>query len=52
MTVNDWNICSQHEWEVLDSMGNSQSFTDVRCVRCGVPGQLDNATNEVYYPAT
>jgi hypothetical protein len=44
---------NDHVWRVPeDSQGHNERYTDVICELCGVPGQLDNNTKEVFYPAT
>lgn len=41
-----------HEWKEVDSQFNSELFTDVVCAKCQMPGQLDEQTKEVFFPAT
>ena len=41
-----------HEWKDIESMGNNEWFTDVRCVRCRMSGQRDHSDDSVYWPAT
>jgi hypothetical protein len=50
-----WETCPEHEWfnpddNILDAMFSK--FSDVRCTKCGMPGQLDHKTGEVFFPAT
>lgn len=44
----------QHEWkESISSdseIGGDRTY--VKCVRCGVPGERNDKTGDVYYPAT
>ncbi len=47
----DWDTCS-HEWEEFDSMFTNEWKTDVRCVWCRCPGERDEETQEVHWPAT
>lgn len=48
----DWDNC-QHEWKArIDSQFHSESFTDVYCVKCDCPGEKNNETGEVFWPAT
>lgn len=46
--------CDQcdHDWEEIDSQFSSERFTEVRCKRCECPGQMDNITGAVTWPAT
>lgn len=47
----DWqnsNTCKHPEWKASDS----QSDTEVRCVKCGEVGARNEATGAVFYPAT
>ena len=47
-----WSNC-EHEWqEKIDSQFSSELFTDVVCKKCGCPGQRNESTQEVYWPAT
>lgn len=46
-----WDNCA-HEWREVDSQFNSELFTDVVCTKCQMPGQLDEQTKEVFFPAT
>ncbi len=47
-----WSDC-QHTWEEeVDSQFSTERYTDVVCVDCGCPGQMDNETKNVFYPAT
>lgn len=41
-----------HEWEDIESMGNNEYRTDVRCVHCRMPGERDHADGSVFWPAT
>jgi len=48
----DWNECS-HEWEVSKrdwDLGGERS--DVICTKCQCPGERDDVTGEVFWPAT
>lgn len=47
----DQETCN-HEWEELDSQFNNENYTDVKCIHCGVYGEKDNKTDEVYWPVT
>ena len=48
----DWDTC-EHEWkDELDGSGTNDLFTDVKCIKCRVPGQKTNKTDEVFWPAT
>ena len=50
--VSDWNTC-EHEWKALiDSQFHNENSTDVVCVKCRCPGEMDNKTKEVFWPAT
>lgn len=46
-----WNDC-QHEWKEVESQFTNDLFTDVVCVKCKCPGELNNQTKEVFFPAT
>lgn len=41
-----------HEWKGVESQFTNDLFTDVVCVKCQCPGELNNRTKEVYFPAT
>lgn len=42
-----------HDWEEsVSSQFSSETQTDVSCTKCHMPGSLDNASREVYWPAT
>ena len=41
-----------HEWEDVESMGNNEYRTCVRCVKCRTPGERDHADDSVFWPAT
>lgn len=49
-------ICDcEHEWRALtrDHMEEGKpGFTQVECVKCGVPGERTDDTGEVFWPAT
>jgi hypothetical protein len=47
-----WDICTTHEWKEVDSQFTNELFTDVVCVKCQCPGELDNRTGKVFFPAT
>lgn len=46
-----WDDCT-HEWKEIDSQFSNDLFTDVVCVKCQCPGQMDNQTRDVFYPVT
>jgi len=47
-----WDNC-KHEWnEVVDSQFHSEWYVDVRCGKCGCPGERDKHTQKVFWPAT
>jgi len=47
-----WDDCA-HEWqEKIDSQSHSENQTDVFCIKCGCPGERDNKTGDVFWPAT
>ena len=51
--TNYWDDCPGHEWkEHPDSMYSNDLFTELRCIHCGVPAELDHKTKKIYYPAT
>jgi len=43
-----WDDCPKHVWEEVES----QFENDVRCVNCGMPGDKDPVTGNVFFPAT
>jgi hypothetical protein len=43
----DWDAC-EHQWRDFDAL----SENEVRCHLCGVPGDVNRETGEVYWPAT
>lgn len=48
----DENKC-EHKWqERIDSQFSSEKYGDVFCTKCGVCGELDRESGEVYWPAT
>lgn len=47
-----WDDCPEHEWIGVEDIGNSEYRTCVRCIICGVPGELDHADGSVFWPAT
>jgi hypothetical protein len=50
--MTDWTKC-KHEWVAkTDSQFHSEKFTDVVCPKCECPGEQNNETKEVYWPAT
>lgn len=44
-------VCT-HDWEPYGDFDLGGNRTEVRCTICGVPGERDDETNEVFYPAT
>lgn len=44
-------LCA-HDWREVESQFSNEYFTDVRCALCAVPGQRDEKTGEVFWPAT
>jgi hypothetical protein len=49
---NNWDDC-EHIWNAkIDSQFSSEHFTAVKCVKCQCPGEMNNKTGEVYWPAT
>lgn len=46
----NWTEC-EHEWRELDTdIGGER--TDVVCSKCDCPGERDDRTGEVFWPAT
>lgn len=42
-----------HEWrEAVDSMFSNEKFSEVICTKCGCPGEMNNKTHELIWPAT
>lgn len=46
-----WAACD-HSWHEVESQFSSEYATDVRCEKCGCPGEKDNKTGDVFWPAT
>ena len=44
----NWNEC-EHEWEDYDNLEN---VIEVRCIKCGCPGEKYENEDEVYWPTT
>jgi hypothetical protein len=44
----NWDEC-EHGWQEDIS---SVSGNGAHCVKCGVPGEINRATGEIYWPAT
>jgi len=49
--TSDWKNCI-HEWAEYESEYSNEYHTQVRCVICHCPGERDEETQEVYWPAT
>ena len=47
----NWNEC-EHLWVEVDSQYSNELFTDVRCEKCNCPGEKDNKSGDVFWPAT
>ncbi len=39
----------EHDWKEEDGWGN---YIEVKCTICGVPGEKDLETGEIYFPTT
>ncbi len=49
--MSKWDDCFEHDWKEVDSdIGGNR--TDVVCRKCGCPGERDDKTGEVFWPAT
>lgn len=46
-----WDTC-EHEWEEVDDDLCPPQCTSVECKKCEVPGQRNDNTGEVFWPAT
>jgi hypothetical protein len=46
-----WEECD-HVWSETDSQYTNEYSTDVICEKCKCPGEKDNVTGEVFWPAT
>lgn len=44
--------CPQHEWKAVDSQSDNEWRHGVVCTKCGCPGDADNETGAVVWPAT
>ncbi len=50
--MSNWNEC-EHEWqEHPDSQFSNELVTEVVCKKCGCPGQREEKTGDVFWPAT
>lgn len=47
-----WEDCQKHEWKTRGDFDLGNDRTEVECVNCGMPGERDDKTGEVYWPAT
>ena len=48
-----WDICNEnHIWKETDSMYSNEYSTNVECIKCGVSGEQDRETLDVYWPTT
>jgi hypothetical protein len=41
-----------HDWRVVPEHDLGGNRDAVQCICCGVPGERDNPTGEVFWPAT
>jgi hypothetical protein len=48
-----WDAC-EHEWKIAPGDWDSgiKDTEEVICIKCQCPGERDNKTNEVCWPAT
>ena len=50
--IDEWGVC-KHEWMALsDSQFSNELVEDVKCAKCGCPGERTIKTGEVFWPAT
>jgi hypothetical protein len=50
--MHDWYNCD-HKWRAeIDSQAHNESQTAVYCMKCGCPGDQENKTGDVFWPAT
>lgn len=47
-----WDECEEHEWVEDGDYDLGGDRTEVICTHCGAPGERDDKTGEVYWPAT
>jgi len=48
-----WETCPRHDWqERADSMFSNEYHAEVRCTKCGCPGEKDLEDGSVVWPAT
>lgn len=47
-----WDTCPGHEWDEVESMHSNEWHTQVRCRKCCMTGERDEASGEVFWPAT
>jgi hypothetical protein len=43
---------NDHVWKEEETQSSKENYTDVVCVCCGIHGELNDKTKEVFYPAT
>jgi hypothetical protein len=47
-----WEECSQHQWKERQYADGGENWTCVICTLCGMPGERNDDTGDVYYPAS
>ena len=51
-TTPSWDTCPAHAWQEVESQFSNEHRSQVKCKTCGVPGERENDTGEVFWPAT
>lgn len=46
-----WDKC-EHEWRARGDFDLGGNRTEVECVKCQCPGEHDDKTGDVFWPAT
>ncbi len=36
-----------HTWKEIEDQSTKEDFTQVKCLKCGIFGELDNQNNEI-----
>jgi len=52
MPLPNWCQCPGHVWKEYESEYTNEYHTQVRCIVCRCPGERDEKTGDVYWPAT
>lgn len=47
-----YDKCPAHDWKPVDSQSDNEWRHHVVCMKCGCPGDADNESGDVCWPAT